>query len=415
MSKPLISAVLALWRDIAIEGLDDLWKVANSEADFDATRKGKAKEVLDNWKLNLNSDELFVRRLSASWDHISLVMNSLFDASASWDSLSNKDELLLTIYVSQDMVSTNQNCESIKIRNLNKHHRDVDNEEQLISNEFSIQPKKVKLDNPILDAVESSSSNNYNNSEQEVIPSLTLKRFEEEYLKMISDHMWTLKSGRKVEVIIYEFARKLTCESYLHSFIINESDMRTRSLFSEDEWKEITTSEAKDRRELENSLKELLKKYIVNNIERELIRDECLEPPYRSIFYNLNIDLIHSEGMTGKIENVMGFRLHEDSLEFGAIEAGRKWESGTKFVEMLQSSNRMQVITADLPKRYVVRVQRGKVCEVAGCLTKSKPLALVLKEIFYVKYTILQTLDIVNHKDDVNVENFLDDSKDGKN
>ncbi|RHZ51572.1 hypothetical protein Glove_476g77 [Diversispora epigaea] len=51
----------------------DLWKVINSEADFDATRKEKAKEVLDNWKLNLNSDEvqagiifsgdeLFVRR-----------------------------------------------------------------------------------------------------------------------------------------------------------------------------------------------------------------------------------------------------------------------------------------------------------------------------------------------------------------
>ncbi|RHZ51569.1 hypothetical protein Glove_476g78 [Diversispora epigaea] len=158
----------------------------------------------------------------------------------------------------------------------NKHHRYLDYEEQLISNEFSTQPKKVKLDSPIPDAVESFSSNN---AEQEVIPLLPekdMKRVEEEYSKMIPSQMWTLKSGRKVEEIIYEFARKLKRESCLHSFIIYESDVQTKSLFFEDEWKEITTSEVKNRPELEKSVKELLKKYTVDDVER--LREIRFEP-----------------------------------------------------------------------------------------------------------------------------------------
>ena len=52
--------------------------------------------------------------------------------------------------------------------------------------------------------------------------------------------MWTLESsGRVVEKVIYEYARKLTHETYLHSFIVNDIDVATESLFSKEEWKEI--------------------------------------------------------------------------------------------------------------------------------------------------------------------------------
>ncbi|CAG8836243.1 10664_t:CDS:1, partial [Racocetra persica] len=121
-------------------------------------------------------------------------------------------------------------------------------------------------------------------------------------------------------------------------------------------------------------------------------------------FYNVNIDLIRGEGMSlassdrKNVERTTSdrkkvgrkgdgvFRLHKDRLEFGAIEAGRDWEGqcGSKIITdslkickmlkdmlnqlaiecnmkenhvrklrvvgMLQSGNRMQVITADLSK-----------------------------------------------------------------
>nr|CAG8581599.1 8058_t:CDS:1 [Entrophospora candida] len=141
------------------------------------------------------------------------------------------------------------------------------------------------------------------------------------------------------------------------------------------------------------------------------------------------------------------FRLCKKRLEFGAIEAGRKWEGqhGTKYltdslklckmlkdmlaqlstecdwiedlvrklqvVGILQGASRIQVITMDYPKGYIFRVQRRKVHEVAGRLIKSAPLALVLKEILCAKSIIIQTLDIINKKNDVNVENFLDDDE----
>lgn len=48
-------------------------------------------------------------------------------------------------------------------------------------------------------------------------------------LNMDLHHMWILKSGRKVEQVIYEFSRNLHHESYLHSFIINYADATTKN------------------------------------------------------------------------------------------------------------------------------------------------------------------------------------------
>ncbi|CAG8605145.1 21814_t:CDS:2 [Cetraspora pellucida] len=344
-----------------------------------------------------------------------------------------------------------------------------------------------------------------------------LKQFEEAYLELDLNHMWLLKSGRKVEEVIYKFARNLPEESYLHSFIINDIDVITKSLFSNEEWKEITTSVVKDKPKLGNPLINLLKKYTVDNVER--LRDVLFEPfipdgckydrkqhfdldfvnsAYRGLlrlwemeenpitdsllegwyemnmwsriidpaFDNLNIDLVRGEGMSHASSDRKNltratsdrkklgrkgdgvFRLRKDRLEFGAIEAGRKWEgnSGTKHmtdslkickmlkdmlnqlaiecdmnedlvrklqvVGILNGANRIQVMIVDLPKGYITRIQRRKVYEIAGRLSKSKPLAFALKEILCAKSIIMQTFDIINKKDDVDLENFLDDSDD---
>ncbi|CAG8788497.1 4999_t:CDS:2, partial [Dentiscutata erythropus] len=344
-----------------------------------------------------------------------------------------------------------------------------------------------------------------------------LKKFEEAYLELDLNHMWLLKSGRKVEEVIYQFARNLPEESYLHSFIVNDIDVATKSLFSDEEWKEITTSVVKDKPKLENSLVNLLKKYTVDDVER--LRDVLFEPfmpdgckydrkhhfdldfingSYRGIlrlwemeenpindsllegwyemnmwsrvidpaFDNLNIDLVRGEGMSHASSDRKNltratndrkklgrkgdgvFRLRKDRLEFGAIEAGRKWEgkSGTKYmtdslkickmlkdmlnqlaiecgmkedlvrklqvVGILNGANRIQVMTVDLPKGYITRIQRRKVYEIAGRLSKSKPLAFALKEVLCAKSIIMQTFDIINKKDDVDPEIFLDDSDD---
>src|ERR1700722_19597662 len=59
------------------------------------------------------------------------------------------------------------------------------------------------------------------------------------YHNFDSTKMWMLKSGRIVEEVIYKYARNLKYESHLHSFIINDIDVITKSLFSEEEWEEI--------------------------------------------------------------------------------------------------------------------------------------------------------------------------------
>ncbi|CAG8508532.1 18740_t:CDS:2, partial [Racocetra fulgida] len=59
-------------------------------------------------------------------------------------------------------------------------------------------------------------------------------------------------------------------------------------------------------------------------------------------------------------------------------------------VGILHGANRIQIITADLPK--------GKVREVSGRLTMSNPLMFVLKEILYAKSIITHTLDIISKK-----------------
>ncbi|CAH1770537.1 17437_t:CDS:1, partial [Entrophospora sp. SA101] len=111
--------------------------------------------------------------------------------------------------------------------------------------------------------------NKYTYDEYNTSPiELDLRKFKEAYLAMDPDCMWTLKTGCKVETVIYEFAKKLHKESYLHSFIINDADVETISLFSPDEWKEIKTFEVTNGPKLDPCQKELLKKYTTNDIKK---------------------------------------------------------------------------------------------------------------------------------------------------
>ncbi|CAG8700490.1 13315_t:CDS:1, partial [Racocetra fulgida] len=72
--------------------------------------------------------------------------------------------------------------------------------------------------------------------------------------------MWKLKtSGRTVETVIYDYAKNLTQESYLHSFIINDIDAATKSLFSQEEWSEIFTVENNEKPKLKSSIIDFLK------------------------------------------------------------------------------------------------------------------------------------------------------------
>ncbi|CAG8823041.1 9491_t:CDS:2, partial [Racocetra persica] len=169
-------------------------------------------------------------------------------------------------------------------------------------------------------------------------------------------------------------------------------------------------------------------------------------------FHNINIDLVRGEGMSCASSDRKNFirtindRKKIGRKEDGFLEAGRKWEgqNGTKYLNdslklnkmmkdmiaqltticderedlvrklevigILHGANRIQIITMDYPKGYISRVKHWKFYEVSGRLTKSNPLALVLKEILCAKAIILRTLDLINQKDDINLENFLNDS-----
>ena len=101
---------------------------------------------------------------------------------------------------------------------------------------------------------QSTEPNDFDDNEIEDAQECNPTAFDIAYHKLDPAKMWTLESsGRVVEKVIYEYARKLTHESYLHSFIVNDIDVATRSLFSKEEWKEITTSEVKDKPKLEHS------------------------------------------------------------------------------------------------------------------------------------------------------------------
>src|SRR5581483_9623992 len=107
-------------------------------------------------------------------------------------------------------------------------------------------------------------NNNEIEDEQEIN---NLSSFDIAYHNLDSSKMWTLEcSGRIVEKVIYEYAKNLLHESYLHSFIINDVDKKTKSLFQDEEWKEIFSTNSKDIPKIDESVIDLMKKYSVTDL-----------------------------------------------------------------------------------------------------------------------------------------------------
>jgi hypothetical protein len=50
---------------------------------------------------------------------------------------------------------------------------------------------------------------------------------------------WVLASGKCVEDTIFEHCKKLSIETYLHSWIIDLDDQEAERLFTMEEWDEI--------------------------------------------------------------------------------------------------------------------------------------------------------------------------------
>ncbi|CAG8473689.1 8463_t:CDS:2 [Ambispora gerdemannii] len=122
---------------------------------------------------------------------------------------------------------------------------------------------------------------------------LDFMKFDESYLAMDPEKMWKLKSGRKVEEIIHQFAKKLHKESCLHSFIINDTDKNAESLFSKEEWKEIFFTSVKKKPKVEVPLRELISKYTLDNISdlRKTVFQPFIPDGFefnRNLHYNLD-------------------------------------------------------------------------------------------------------------------------------
>ncbi|CAG8789569.1 21849_t:CDS:1 [Dentiscutata erythropus] len=319
----------------------------------------------------------------------------------------------------------------------------------------------------------------------------SLKKFETAYLSLDQDRMWTLESGRKVEEVIFNHAKNLNEESLLHSFVINDSDKDVQSLFTDDEWFEIITSEVKAKPKLEHNVKELMKKYTLEDVkklqkvvfesylseEEEYDQDiqfklDYINYAYRGMlfvwqnekvfvdhevdvwnrlidpaFQNMDIKLVHgdmsfasckrkNEARKGKHKKNLGhksdgiFRLCSSHLEFGAIEVEKRWTGGypsislkickmlkdmvtqlsgecndeesylrrLQLVGIIHGPTKIRTMVMDCPKGYISRVLHRKVCEVSNQLTKSEPLASVLKEILVAKAIINQTLNVIREK-----------------
>ncbi|CAG8769098.1 1620_t:CDS:2 [Gigaspora margarita] len=54
-----------------------------------------------------------------------------------------------------------------------------------------------------------------------------IAHFDHIFHNLDPEKMWTLKSGRVIEKVIYEYAKNLKYESYIHSFIISNIDKKS--------------------------------------------------------------------------------------------------------------------------------------------------------------------------------------------
>ncbi|CAB4374754.1 unnamed protein product [Rhizophagus irregularis] len=118
------------------------------------------------------------------------------------------------------------------------------------SSEYQEKPKRLKRKSTDID-------DNRISDEQ-------IAHFNHIFCNLNPEKMWTLKSGRIIEKIIYEYARTLKYEFCLHSFIISNIDKKAKSLFRNEEWEEIFFSNCKKMTKIDKLVIELLKKIFSN-------------------------------------------------------------------------------------------------------------------------------------------------------
>ncbi|KAF0467321.1 hypothetical protein F8M41_026038 [Gigaspora margarita] len=82
------------------------------------------------------------------------------------------------------------------------------------------------------------------------------KYFNEFYTEMDKSKKWTLSSGTCVEDILFRKGNSLSAESLIHSWIIDLSDLETKRLFTDEDWREIskTIHETADLRKVLNTI-----------------------------------------------------------------------------------------------------------------------------------------------------------------
>ncbi|RHZ54798.1 hypothetical protein Glove_423g8 [Diversispora epigaea] len=124
------------------------------------------------------------------------------------------------------------------------------------------------------------------------------------------------------------------------------------------------------------------------------------------------------------------FKLKGSRLEFGTIEAGKEWEGeyGKKYIKdslklckmfydmliqlskecnnnekifrklqiigILNSANRLQLLTMDIPMRFICHIRRFEFQEVSDCINNLL-LEFALKDILKIKSIITQTLKLI--------------------
>ncbi|CAG8670614.1 3470_t:CDS:2, partial [Racocetra fulgida] len=422
----------------------DLEEVANSNSDM--SYKKKAQDILDDWKessptvLNCSSGSKIEMRSTQMFNDSNIILGI---NQGSKDASIKEGELSTNI-----------------IKNKMKVSVPIDQDEEVVTTSNSDHQNEEPTRSTNVDNI---SDNNISGDESE-IPNLT--DFDKAYYKLDPRKMWKLKSGTVVEKVLYEYARSLSYESCLHSFIINDTDEEAKSLFSEEDWNEIFAFELKKMPKIDKSIINLMKKYSVTDLTefRKIIFDPFLPtgtsysnkehfdlnyihvaykimhtfwedddnfaldpsklegwyqlniwgPLIDSAFRNSSINLIRVDGMSRASSDRKNqdnhrtnrkkigrkgdgiFRLKESRLEFGAIEAGRKWEA-----------NRLQLLTMDIPMGYISRIQHHEFREVTGSINNLL-LGFVLKDILRARSIITQTLELIQEsKSNIN---DLDDS-----
>ncbi|CAG8552169.1 12236_t:CDS:2, partial [Acaulospora morrowiae] len=186
--------------------------------------------------------------------------------------------------------------------------------------------------------------------------------------------MWLLESsGRIVEKVIYDYARTLKHESCLHS-IINDADMKARSIFRKEDWEEILSSNFKTVPKIKRSITDLMKKHLVTDLSSfQHIIFKSFPPtgtPYSNEqHFDLNyINLAYQDDWKEIGRKADGkFRLN-DSLKLSKmlrnmfVQLAKKCDDDEQtigklqMIGMLHSGNRFQLLTLDVPKDIFVEL-----------------------------------------------------------